>query len=136
MIYAIRAVGTDYIKIGYTTEDLLRTRLSTLQIGCPFELELIAAGPGTISEEQQIHVLLTAAGRYFRGEWFVSSPETDQVIERLKAHRKPEVKMPPMVLDRKSKLARILEYAEELTPIERRRRERLDWWKLHGDRIS
>ena len=136
MIYAIRAVGTDYIKIGYTTEDLLRTRLSTLQIGCPFELEMIAAGPGTISEEQQLHVLLTAAGRHHRGEWFISSPETDQIIERLKAYQKPEVQIPPMQPARKRKLGRILEYAEELTPIERRRQQRLDWWKLNGDRLN
>jgi hypothetical protein len=139
VIYAIRAVGTEYIKFGYTAPELLRVRLGTLQIGCPFELEMVAYGPGDLAEEQRVHVHLTAAGRHFRGEWFISSPETQEIVDRLKAYKKPDDPIPQMRQGRGARLGRVLEYAagvkiealptkRDLSPIEKRRAERRSWW--------
>jgi hypothetical protein len=139
VIYAIRAVGTEYIKFGYTAPELLRVRLGTLQIGCPFELEMVAYGPGDLTEEQRVHVHLTAAGRHFRGEWFISSPETQEIVDRLKSYKKPDDPIPQLKADRGSRLGRMLEYMagvkvedvptkRALSPIEKRRAERMAWW--------
>jgi hypothetical protein len=139
MIYAIRAKNTDYIKFGYTAPELLRTRLGTLQIGCPFELEMVAYGPGDLAEEQRVHAVLTAAGRHYRGEWFICSPETQEIVDRLKAYKKPDDPIPQLRQNRSGRLDRMLEYAtgvkieaqptkRDLSPIEKRRAERRAWW--------
>jgi hypothetical protein len=74
MIYFVRAAGTDYVKIGYTLDDVtLKTRIATLQTGQPWRLELLRVIKG--AEQWQESVLHT----YFRidrhhGEWFTYNP--------------------------------------------------------------
>ena len=64
LVYFLKA--GPFVKIGYTNS--LRTRLNDLQVGCPYEQELIATLPGDRALEFKVHRL---AGQYrARAEWF------------------------------------------------------------------
>lgn len=85
MVYFIRSVESNRIKIGYTNGSVSK-RLATLQTGCPEPLELLhfteEAGP---YEEAKIH-------RRFkdyrvRGEWFSMNDEIECFIRVLKTRR-------------------------------------------------
>lgn len=84
MIYAIRAVGTQYIKFGFTDYGI-KKRLETLQIGCPLDLEVLATCYGKRNVETWIHWMLHKAGAHHRGEWFKECKDTAAVIELMKA---------------------------------------------------
>lgn len=69
-IYAIKAVGTKYVKIGSATHTIER-RLKLLQTGTPFLLELaawISVTADLLRVEKALHRALHVA--HFRGEWF------------------------------------------------------------------
>jgi hypothetical protein len=84
VIYAIRAKGTEYIKFGYAQGLSLETRISTLQTGCPHDLELLACCLGDIKLERKIHNRLLAAGDHHRGEWFKDGPIARAIIRHMK----------------------------------------------------
>jgi hypothetical protein len=69
MLYCIEAVGSDYVKLGYTIDAArMGERLSSLQTGCPLELRLLALKAGSRKSEQKLH---RACARFrVRGEWF------------------------------------------------------------------
>jgi hypothetical protein len=85
VIYAIRAVGTDYIKFGRARDVLIR--LTTLQIGCPTELQLEAYCDGDKTEECWVHWQLYQAGLFHRGEWFKDGPKAQEIIRAMKANQ-------------------------------------------------
>lgn len=90
MIYAIRAVGTEYIKFGYVKRDVER-RVKFLQTGCPLLLELVAKCEGEQSVETWIHWRLFKAKAHYRGEWFKDCDEAKKIIfEMLADDVKPE----------------------------------------------
>ena len=69
-LYAIKAEGTNYVKIGCTT-GAVETRRKTLQTGQPFPLTILAAIriEGDLSGlERQMHTALAAQRHH--GEWF------------------------------------------------------------------
>lgn len=66
MIYAIHAVGTNYIKFGKAGN--VKRRLQTLQGANPHELRVICEADWPDDAEALIHKLLT--GSKARGEWF------------------------------------------------------------------
>ena len=68
MIYVIWCEGTSYLKIGFTDDESAESRLASLQVGCPFSLELIATIPGTMQFEGTLHGILKKL--HVRGEWF------------------------------------------------------------------
>ena len=74
MIYFLRAVGTDFVKVGYTAEgpDMPR-RIAALQMGCPHKLRTEAVCPGAGEDERRMHHMLE--DKHMRGEWFRLSPE-------------------------------------------------------------
>jgi hypothetical protein len=65
-VYAMRAIGTNRIKIGATTD--LESRKASVQTGCPFPVEIVATWEGDRCLEIALHHKLEA----FRvqGEWF------------------------------------------------------------------
>ena len=70
-IYFIRC--QKYVKIGYAKD--VSKRLSELQVGCPFELQIMSVIPGTPALERRFHEVLRDF--HIRGEWFLcntSSP--------------------------------------------------------------
>lgn len=89
IIYVIQATGTDYFKVGYTSD--IDKRLQTLQIGCPHKLKIIAtldAGEYTETTEKFIHTLLRPYR--VRGEWFqlieyVELDEDDSILLKIKS---------------------------------------------------
>lgn len=89
MIYAIQAVGTEFVKIGITERDLIADRLSALQVGSPHELVLLASADWAIHYERHIHRHLRA--HWVRGEWFRLAPGVEAVIATMLASpRDPE----------------------------------------------
>jgi hypothetical protein len=82
VIYAIRAVGTKYIKFGKANNP--KTRLEEHQTGCPFKLELEAVADWPNKEEYGIHAFLTAIGAHCRGEWFTECDEALDIIGAMK----------------------------------------------------
>jgi hypothetical protein len=89
VIYAIRALGTEYVKFGYTND--VQSRLATLQTGCPWDLELVAQCEGDQATETWVHWRLFQANAHHRGEWFKDCAEVKKVLfEMLSASLKPD----------------------------------------------
>jgi hypothetical protein len=69
MIYVIRAVGSDFVKIGYTkSKRTLPRRLKTLKGSCPFKLIIEAEMEGSKLKERCLHSFCIS--RHESGEWF------------------------------------------------------------------
>lgn len=93
MIYFIRAKGTDYVKIGFTSGSA-RDRLHLLQTGSPHDLALEATMPGDKSTEAALHAEFSEHRE--RGEWFCLSSDTVEqraVASPPKPGRRPEPAM-------------------------------------------
>ncbi len=78
MIYAIKAIGTPFIKFGVTRGDQIGKRLAELQVGCPHELALLAISDWPDTTERQIHWYL--APLLERGEWFREGERTSHLL--------------------------------------------------------
>ena len=81
MIYAVEAVGTGYVKFGVAVD--MRKRIEMLQIGCPFELMVLAQCDGGRKEEREIHIRLIDAKH--RGEWFRLDDSVKAVIADMRS---------------------------------------------------
>jgi hypothetical protein len=66
-VYFARAVGTDFVKIGFTSGEPV-DRVRALSTACPHTLALESWFAGTADDERSIHRAL--APRRVRGEWF------------------------------------------------------------------
>ena len=115
MIYAIRAVGTEFVKFGIAAN--VDRRLRHLQTGCPLELELVASCWGGRLEEMTIHMRLVRAKAYHRGEWFRMCPEAEKIIEEMRAHKlvaRPDANANVLRLEHRHKrLGAVLEFARK-----------------------
>lgn len=69
------------IKIGLAIN--VKTRRDTLQVACPYELEVYATTAGGLLAEIDYHTRFDA--HHLRGEWFERCPEIEAEIDRLKA---------------------------------------------------
>lgn len=78
MIYAIRALGTDFIKFGKAKD--VGKRYNDIQSTSPFELRIEAIADWPDYMERAIHKLLS-----LRGEWFSDSPLTQEALEWLRS---------------------------------------------------
>src|SRR4029077_19026965 len=78
VIYVIKALGTDFVKVGVTRGEAIGRRLSTLQIGCPFELSIIALADWPDQAERQLHIYLELLLE--RGEWFREGERVSHII--------------------------------------------------------
>lgn len=78
LIYFVRVKPDGPIKIGVTGDTTPETRIVGIQVGCPWEIELIGSVPGEWSDEQRLHQRLSAYR--LRGEWF--SPH-EKVLEAI-----------------------------------------------------
>ena len=119
MIYAIRAKGTEFVKIGYSRGFAggVERRLKLLQTGCPHELEVLAVCNGDVHTERHIHNMLLKAGIHHRGEWFKSCPRLDDVVrwirDRVFEKDTPRASIIPMRQAHKHKrLGAALAYAD------------------------
>jgi hypothetical protein len=76
VIYAIQAVGTDFIKFGKANS--VSKRLKDLEVGNPHELHIVGAADWPDGAETAIHKYL--ATQCERGEWFRDGELVQQVI--------------------------------------------------------
>jgi hypothetical protein len=81
VVYFIEAIGTDWIKVGWTRSDRLDWRLVSMQVGCPFELRVVAQYTGLMFHERAEH--RRWAPWRGRGEWFRASPELREHITEI-----------------------------------------------------
>lgn len=81
MIYVVEAVGHGFYKFGVAVNPV--SRLSELQVGCPFELRLIASVDWPHHYEATIHDFLKQ--RHIRGEWFRDGVQTMLAIQAITA---------------------------------------------------
>ncbi len=77
LVYFVSAVGSNAIKIGFTTD--LESRLRELSTGNPFELLPVAAIFGPPTNEYTAH--MTLIRHRLRGEWFDDCQEVWSYIE-------------------------------------------------------
>lgn len=77
MIYAIRAVGTEFIKFGKSKN--VGRRLINLECTCPLELEIMAIANWPDEAEKTVHKVLEQY--WHKGEWFIDSDTTKLVIK-------------------------------------------------------
>ncbi len=81
-VYFIKPVGMDGpIKIGFSKKPL--ARLAVLSAWSPFVLEIIGQADGSSREENMLHRRF--AHLHTHREWFMTSPELRQAIERIVA---------------------------------------------------
>lgn len=80
-VYFIQHGGPEgHIKIGTTTSNPY-ARLRTLQTGAPEPLVLLAAIPGNLLLERELHERFAAIRTRENGEWFHATPELLAFIE-------------------------------------------------------
>lgn len=76
IVYFLRA--GDFIKIGKATGSP-KSRIATLQTGCPFQISVLAYMPGGLAEESALHQRFAALRTH--GEWFRASPDLLSFID-------------------------------------------------------
>lgn len=80
IVYVVKA--GDFIKIGVTHD--MKTRLRTLQAGCPLKIEVIHTIHGASRElEADLHRQFAASHHWF--EWFKLTPEIETFIATFKS---------------------------------------------------
>lgn len=67
MVYFIGNKLYNYVKIGHTVNNV-KGRLVSLQVGCPFDLEILGIVDGNKNTEKQLHKKFDEY--WIRGEWF------------------------------------------------------------------
>jgi hypothetical protein len=78
-VYFIQADVGGPIKIGYSAD--VFKRLSSIQVGYPYKLEILLAIPGSRKDEKDLHKKLKAY--HLRGEWFNPNPQVLKTIKEL-----------------------------------------------------
>jgi hypothetical protein len=89
VIYLIEALGTGFVKIGYSNNP--SKRLSGLQTASPHDLTLFRVLPGEVEDEHDLHQRFSS--HRVRGEWFESGPvkawvtnlEDEALVQRVAA---------------------------------------------------
>lgn len=93
MIYLIKAEETNLYKIGYTS-GTAKSRIKTLQTGCPYKLCVVEEVDGSLEKERWLHKTFSKNRK--QGEWFEFNEEDlEKVCEKIKtkALPKPEVSL-------------------------------------------
>jgi hypothetical protein len=80
-VYLIHALGTVFYKIGMASDT--SSRLSILQIGCPFELVVIWSKEFSDAEKIETFLHSTFKNCRVRGEWFKLNSEDLKVVKGL-----------------------------------------------------
>ena len=79
IIYAVRSVKLNKVKIGESNVDSLFTRISSHQTGSADELELVAVHYGKFKTDKEIHPLLEKSHSHL--EWFENTKEVKIFIK-------------------------------------------------------
>jgi hypothetical protein len=78
-VYFIRVTSTEMVKVGRSAN--VNQRISTLQTGCPYELELEMQFQTKNHDkcESQLHKFLKSQGKHVNGEWFKLPADVDHM---------------------------------------------------------
>jgi hypothetical protein len=141
MIYAVRAVGTEFIKFGRANN--LARRLKELETGCPYELDVLAVADWPDGQESAIHSYLSETR--VKLEWFMDSARAQEVIGFLndKEHGLTAFQALFVSTAREGTWRYIYKRSEnqhlndgcELTGPAKRKAEREAWWRANGKSI-
>jgi hypothetical protein len=85
MIYFVTCKRANAVKIGscFGPPHYVHKRVSMLQVGCPFRLELAGVQNGFLEDERALHERF--ADQHIHGEWFLLSEEIERHLETLDA---------------------------------------------------
>lgn len=61
MIYVAEVLDKKFVKFGFSGDEDVSKRLSALQTGCPFQINLVTSVPGTLKQEKSLHAALNDA---------------------------------------------------------------------------
>ena len=79
IVYFILDTYSNAVKIGYSTLNNLKKRITQLQIGSPNELQILGIVYGDRKTESQIHEQFSSY--HLRGEWFSYNEEIEKYID-------------------------------------------------------
>ena len=135
MIYAIRAVGTEFVKIGKAQS--VGKRLRDLEVASPHDLHIEAVANWPDEEERRLHIYLRAD--WIRGEWFKDGSRLEDVIAMMRKEDGLQIwktACESLLIARRHVPTSRQPQPErkDLSPTERRREERRLWWKQQGAR--
>lgn len=116
VIYAIHAIGTEFVKIGIANGP--DGRLCTLQTGSPYELVLLGMADWPDSMERYLHGKL--GEHHVRGEWFRMTPPVLAVIEHIKSGHL-DTAIGRGAVQKQHRLSRVLTYAMDELSLSRPR---------------
>lgn len=120
MIYAIRAVGTEFIKFGRAGS--VGKRLKELDTGCPYELEIMAVADWPDGAETAIHRLLEDAN--VKLEWFRATDKASLIVRWMQNLDGLDML--------RAEVAKLGGRPQWLSPVIKRRAEREAWWAKNG----
>jgi len=83
LIYFAEAIGADRIKIGFTSRNSARARVSSLQTGCPFPIRLLGHIVGTMATETHLHDKFGSFRVMPNAEWFHATAPLRDFIGRV-----------------------------------------------------
>lgn len=90
MIYVVQILDGKFAKVGFSSSETTKQRITALQTGCPFEITEVLTVTGTLIQEQSIHAALGVAFTRIRipippNEWYPAlNPFFKSFIEALK----------------------------------------------------
>ena len=92
-VYLIHCVGTSLYKIGISKIDYY-SRLSTMQSGCPYELEFVDTMHSTQYQKLEKTLHAKFKNKRIRGEWFdLDSESLSEVKGYFKQNSEPQTKI-------------------------------------------
>lgn len=94
-VYFARAGEDGPVKIGHAKD--VRSRLSSMQTGCPIPLTLLGVLPGGREREAEFHARFAALR--VRGEWFRAEGALAELLTRLDTLPKAPAKQPKPLFD-------------------------------------
>jgi len=66
-----------FIKLGYTGQASLNSRLHQIRNACPYDIEVLAARPATYEQEQELHAgaIQWRHPTRAKSDWYLDCPE-------------------------------------------------------------
>lgn len=90
-VYFIEAVGTPFVKIGFTQGAEVSWRLKSLQCGCPYELRVVTSFQAPQHVEPYLHMKFAAYRARSVGEWFERKEKLAAFLEKLLKNQRGEL---------------------------------------------
>jgi hypothetical protein len=141
LIYAVKVKGQSFVKIGWTQDGSLRSRMQNIQLANPHEIELLANAPGKRPEELAIHIRLKRVGLHHRGEWFRLEGETLVVLAEMREHEQETYVTrqqwhSAIARERREAGHAVTRSSRARDPVAARRQERMKWWADRGIAVT